>query len=300
MSVLRVKSVSDYHKLRDLPAPSHPLISIIDFRDIKVLEKDRNTSYALDLYSIALKRNFSGKFRYGQQEYDFDEGILFFMAPGQVFSINANGRVRHTGKFILVHPDFLWNTSLAKNIKQFEFFDYAVHEALFLSKKEEDALLHIIADIEEEYYGNTDGFSQEIIIAQLELFLRYSDRFYQRQFLTRRITNHKVLAQLETLLDQFFVSDRGEVGIPTVHFIANELNISPNYLSNLLKLLTGQSTQQHIHNKMIEIAKQQLSTTQLSVSEIAYALGFEHPQSFSKLFKNKTSLSPLEFRKSFN
>ncbi|THU40242.1 helix-turn-helix transcriptional regulator [Niastella caeni] len=196
---------------------------------------------------------------------------------------------------------FLWNTPLAKTIKQFEYFDYTVNEALFVSEKEEVTVTGIIKNIEQEYRSNIGKFSQNIIIAQLELLLTYSVRFYQRQFITRKISNHKILHRLEAILANCFNSDTlAKKGLPTVQYIASALNVSPNYLSSLLKVLTGQSTQQHIHNKLIEKAKEKLSTTNLTVSEIAYELGFEHSQSFSKLFKSKTNLSPLQFRDSFN
>lgn len=202
---------------------------------------------------------------------------------------------------LLIHPDFLWNSSLAKAIKQYEFFDYSVHEALFLSEKEEAIITGMMKIIDQEYHSNIDKFSQDIIIAQLELLLKYAERFYQRQFITRKITNHKILSRLEDIIADYFNSDDLlKKGLPTVHYVAETLHISPTYLSGLLKALTGQSTQQHIHDKLIEKAKEKLSATDLSVSEIAYALGFEHPQSFSKLFKTKTNLSPLEFRQSFN
>jgi AraC-like DNA-binding protein len=202
---------------------------------------------------------------------------------------------------LLVHPDFLWNTALAKTIKCYEFFDYSVNEALFLSEKEEDTIIGIMQNVQQEYHSNIDKFSQDIIIAQLELLLNYADRFYHRQFITRKITNHALLDRLEDLLNNYFNSNiLAKQGLPTVQYIAETLNVSPGYLSGSLKSLTGQSTQQHIHDKLIEKAKERLSTTALSVSEIAYELGFEHPQSFSKLFKTKTKLSPLEFRNSFN
>ena len=202
---------------------------------------------------------------------------------------------------MLVHPDFLWNTPLAKTIKQYEYFSYSVNEALHLSEKEEAMIIGIMRNVEQEYHSNIDKFSQDVIIAQLELLLTYAERFYQRQFITRKITNHRILNRLEDILTEYFNSDvLVKKGLPTVQYIAETLNVSPNYLSGLLKVLTGQSTQQHIHDKLIEKAKEKLSTTDLSVSEIAYELGFEYPQSFSKLFKTKTNLSPLEFRQSFN
>jgi len=298
----RFKTISDFHKFRELPKPEHPLISVIDLAQVNLLPEGE-TSIVLDFYSIALKRNFNAKIRYGQQEYDFDEGIMFFISPGQVFRIEVEpgATLDQSGWMLLVHPDFLWNTALAKTLKQYAYFDYSANEALFLSDKEETTIAGIMQNIDQEYRSNIDKFSQDVIVAQLELLLIYAERFYNRQFITRKITNHQMLSRLEDLLAAYFNGDAlAAKGLPTVQYIADELNVSPNYLSALLKVLTGQSTQQHIHNKLIEKAKEQLSTTALSVSEIAYALGFGHSQSFSKLFKSKTSLSPLEFRQSFN
>jgi len=300
---LRIKTISEYHRLMGLAKPEHPLISVINFESIKHLPFNKSVSLVFDFYSISLKRNFNAKMKYGQQQYDFDEGIMFFMSPGQVFGIEL-GRgeeLRHSGWMLLVHPDFLWNTALAKTIKKYDFFDYSVNEALFLSEKEEAISIGIMQNVQQEYHSNIDKFSQDIIIAQLELLLNYGDRFYHRQFITRKITNHGILDRVEDLLDAWFKNDAlAKQGLPTVQYIAEVLNVSPGYLSGSLKALTGQSTQQHIHDKLMEKAKEKLSTTNLSVSEIAYELGFEHPQSFSKLFKTKTNLSPLEFRHSFN
>jgi len=209
--------------------------------------------------------------------------------------------LEQSGWLLLVHPDFLWNTSLSKKIKQYEFFDYAVNEALFVSEKEEAIVTGIIQNISQECQRSIDKFTQEIVIAQLETLLAYSDRFYQRQFITRRIANHQILDRLNDLLNAYFNGDAlTKTGVPTVTFVAQQLNVSPHYLSGLLRSLTGLNTQQHIHMKLIDKAKELLSTTSLTVSEIAYALGFEQIQSFSKIFKTKTNLSPLEFRQSFN
>ncbi len=299
----RIKTIHEFHQLRGLAKPVHPLISVVDYSKI-VHEPGRSSSSVIfDFYSISVKRNPAVKIKYGQQQYDFDEGVMYFLAPGQVLKveIDPNGSPDHSGWILLVHPDFLWNTPLAEAIRKYEYFDYEVNEALFLSEKEETIVNGIVQNIQHECHSNIDKFSQNIIIAQLELLLTYSDRFYQRQFITRKITNHQILDRLEKLLNDYFSSeDKLSRGLPSVQFIANELNVSPSYLSSLLKALTGQSTQQHIHDKLINKAKEKLSTTDLSVSEIAYALGFEHPQSFSKLFKTKTSQSPLEFRQSFN
>ncbi|PJZ24413.1 AraC family transcriptional regulator [Leptospira hartskeerlii] len=299
----RIKTISEFHHLRGLPKPEHPLISVVDYTSIKHSPEFNVTSWTLDFYSISLKRNSGIKMKYGQQEYDFDEGILFFMAPGQVFRIEVNGeaRVEHSGWILLIHPDFIWNTSLAKSIRKYEYFDYSVNEALFLSEKEEAVANNIIQNIRQEYHSNIDKFSQDIIISQIETLLNYSERFYHRQFITRKITNHRILDRLEEVLaDYFRGGDLKQKGLPSVQYIADVIGVSPNYLSGLLKVLTGQSTQQHIHNKLIEEAKGKLSTTDLPITAIAYELGFEHSQSFSKLFKSKTNLSPQEFRRSFN
>jgi AraC family transcriptional activator of pobA len=298
----KIKTISEYHKAMELPKPEHPLISVINYDSINLPCKAQ-MSLMFDFYSISLDRNFKGRMKYGQQQGDFDEGVLFFIAPGQVFEIDVDkGKmIDRSGWLLLVHPDFLWATSLAKTIKQYEYFSYSANEALFLSEKEETAILGIMQNIVQEYQANIDKFSQPVILAQLELLFTYADRFYQRQFISRKIANHSILNRLEDLLNTYFKSEAlATDGIPTVQQIATSLNVSPGYLSGLLKVLTGQSTQHYIHDKVIENAKEKLSTTSLSVSEIAYELGFDHPQSFSRLFKTKTNFSPLAFRASFN
>ena len=300
---LRIKTITEYHRVMGLPKPEHPLISVINMESIMREPGNEPVSVVFDFYSIALKRTANIKFKYGQQQYDFDEGVMFFMAPNQVFGIEVekDAILKRSGWILLIHPDFLWNTPLAKSIKQYEYFSYSVHEALFLSDKEETMILGIMQQIDQEYRSNIDKFSQGLIITQVELLLNYADRFYHRQFITRKITNHKLLGRLENILTEYFKSGSlMKNGLPTVQHIAEDLNVSPTYLSAMLKVLTGQTTQQHIHDKLIEKAKEKLSTTGLSVSEIAYELGFEHPQSFSKLFKSKTNFSPLAFRQSFN
>jgi len=299
----RLKSITEFHRARGLQTPEHPLISVVNYASVILSPENNNINWVLDFYSISLKKNLAVKIKYGQQKYDFDEGVMFFIAPGQVFSIEVpqEGERNKSGWMLLIHPDFLWNTHLAKTIKQYAFFGYAINEALFLSEREEARTNNIIDTIRQEYYTNIDEFSQKIIISHIEALLNYADRFYHRQFITRKISNHQILERLEQLLDFCFESETlATNGIPSVQFISEKLNISPNYLSNLLKALTGQSTQHHIQNKLIDIAKGKLSTTHLTVNEIAYELGFEHPQSFRKLFKSQTKMSPLEFRQSFS
>lgn len=301
----RIRSISEFHQLRGLSKPAHPLISIVDYAAIKLLPDVSEVHWIFDYYLISVKRGIDGKIKYGQQayEFDYDEGVMFFIAPNQLFKIQVDHKAakKRSGWMLLIHPDFFWNTSLAKTIKRYEFFDYSVNEALFLSEKEEQTLNGIIENIRQEYESNIDQFSKHIIISHIEALLNYSERFYNRQFITREKANHQVLERFEELLADYFNSDDLiSKGLPAVQDIAGRLNMSPKYLSGLLKALTGQSTQQHIHDKLIDKAKEKLSTTNLSVSEIAYELGFEHSQSFSKLFKTKTKLSPLAFRQSFN
>jgi len=298
------KTISEFHEFRNLPKPQHPLISVIDVGTVTHLNDDEPINLILDFYAISVKRMRNVKVKYGQHPFDFNEGIMSFMSPNQVFSIavdNKDEEVEKSGWVIYIHPDFIWNTTLAKTIKQYDFWDYSLNEALFLSEKEEVIILAIIQNIRQEYHSNIDKFSKSIIISHIEALLNYADRYYHRQFITREKANHNILERLEKLLtDHFNSDDLISKGLPTVGYLAQSLNISPKYLSSMLKVLTGQNTQQHIHEKLIEKAKERLSTTDLSISEIAYELGFEHLQSFSKLFKIKTKQSPLEFRASFN
>lgn len=299
MKPFRLKSITQLHQLGDWGKPQHPLISIIDLDGLE--NKTGLSAVLFDFYVITLKTGCN-KLLYGQQKYDFDEGVLAFLSPGQILRGEDGDKMPDLkGWMMFIHPDFLWNTSLAKKIKQYDFFGYNINEALFLSDKEEKIINGIKENIKTEFQSNIDKFSQEITISHIETLLNYAQRFYERQFITRKITNHQILGKVEAVLDNYFKEEEQlSKGLPTVQFVADTLNISGKYLGSLLKQLTGQTTQQHIHEKLIEKAKEKLSTTELSVSEIAYELGFEHSQSFSKLFKTKTKQSPLEFRKSFN
>ena len=299
----RIKTIKEYHKILGIGNPEHPMISVIDLAEITPYKSEDSIKVVFDFYMISLKKVEAGdvQYGYGQQKYDFDDGILFFISPNQIFSFKADDDFRSAGSMLLIHPDFLWGNPLAKTIKKYEFFNYAINEALFVSEKEEIVLKSFIKNIEQEYHAHIDQFSEPIIISQIESFLNYSHRFYMRQFLTRKIAGSQILDKLEKILDDYFNNkDLINRGLPTVQHIAEMLNCSANYLSGVLKTLTGQNTQQHIHEKVIEKAKEKLSTTTLTVGEVAFELGFEYPQSFSKLFKNKTDLTPLEFRNSFN
>ena len=299
----RFTTISEFHEFVQLPKPLHPLLSVVDVGTVPHQYGAGPTVMVFDFYCISVKRMRNVHIKYGQHPFDFNEGIMSFMAPNQVLSMAVADQaeeVEKSGWAVYLHPDFLWNTPLAKTIKQYDFWDYSLTEGLFLSAKEEEAILHIIAAIYQEYTSPIDRFSKQIIVSQLESLLNYADRFYHRQFITREKANHEVLERLETLLHAHFDSPNlAETGLPTVKYVAEHLHLSPKYLSSLLRVVTGQNTQQHIHAKLIAKAKEKLSTTSLTVSEIAYELGFEHLPSFSKLFKTKTNLSPLEFRASF-
>ncbi|WP_316797673.1 helix-turn-helix transcriptional regulator [Pedobacter frigidisoli] len=299
----RITTIKDYHKILGIANPEHPMISVINLTEITPYRSEETIRVVFDFYIISLKKVEEGDvhYGYGQQKYDFDDGILFFIAPNQIFSFKADDAFRSAGSMLLIHPDFLWGNPLAKAIKKYEFFNYAINEALFVSEKEEIVLKSLIKNIEQEYRSHIDQFSESIMISQIESFLNYSNRFYMRQFLTRKISGNQILDKLEKILDDYFNNeDIINNGLPTVQHIAQQLNCSPNYLSGILKTLTGQNTQQHIHGKIITKAKEKLSTTTLTIGEIAFQLGFEYPQSFSKLFKSKTELTPVEFRASFN
>ena len=298
------KTISEFHEFAQLLKPQHPLFSVVDVGTVPHWNSDEPTTTVLDFYVISIKRMHNVNVQYGQHPFDFNEGILSFMSPNQVFSMavaNKAEGVEKSGWVIYIHPDFLWNTLLAKTIRRYDFWDYSLREALFLSAKEEETIASIILAIEKEYNSTIDAFSKQIIVSHVDSLLHYADRFYHRQFITREKANHQILERLETLLQDYFNrDDLVESGLPTVQYVADYLHLSPPYLSSLLRALTGQNTQQHIHEKLIEKAKEKLSTTDLSVSEVAYGLGFEHLQSFSKLFKTKTRQSPLAFRTSFN
>jgi AraC family transcriptional regulator, transcriptional activator of pobA len=294
------QSLSEIHRVLGLPKPLHPLISLVKNENNSIPPENLPSPFILNFYKIAYKPNLSGKFKYGQSYYDFDEGGLCFSAPNQLKATNDNSD-DHSGFGLFIHPDFFLGYPLAKKIKQYNFFSYELNEALHLSEKEKETIISVFTIIEEELNNRIDDFSQDVIISQIDLLLNYANRFYKRQFITRKAVNNTVLQKLEIILNEYFDSEKiTDQGIPTVQQIAEQLNISPSYLSDLLRSLIGQNAQQYIHHKLIEKAKEKLSSTELSVSEIAYELGFEHPQSFSRLFKAKTKQSPLEFRSGFN
>lgn len=298
----KVPSISALHQFLGLRKPSNPLISVFNFDEVKLEPETILSAVTTDFYVVALKKDCAGgKCKYGQQYYDFDEGIMYFIAPHQVLQFEDVLLNGVKGFVPVVHPDFFQGYPLASQIKDYGYFAYASNEALHLSEKEEKSIMDIIQNVSGEIDANMDAFTQGLLVSNIDLLLKYCDRFYNHQFLTRKKANNDMLTKLEALLDDYFKNEKLVVhGIPTVQYVAGELHLSPNYLSDLLRVQTGQTTQQHIQNRVIEKAKELLSTTGMSVSEIACHLGFEHPQSFHRLFKNRTSVSPSTFRTSFN
>lgn len=296
----RFESLSEVHRILGLPPPVHPLISLIEIKDREIDPGKLPPAFVYNFYKISLKLKLRGKIKYGQGYYDFDDGGMFFKGPNQVSGVGDHND-DHTGFTMIIHPDFFLNYPLAKKIKQYGFFSYSVNEALHLSEKERTTVISLFKNIDEELKNRIDDFSHDVIISQIETLLNYSNRFYKRQFITRKAINHDLLERMDNLLVEYLDSQTlVERGLPTVQYLADKLNLSPGYLSDMLRNLTGQSAQHHIHDKLIEKAKERISTTNLTISEIAYGLGFEHLSSFNKLFKSKTNLSPLEFRRSFN
>ncbi|WP_232283000.1 AraC family transcriptional regulator [Pedobacter sp. BAL39] len=297
--VIKFESISEVHRMMGLPGPVHPLISLMDATNGQIDLGRLPSSYMPGFYKISFTTRLGGKFRYGQGYYDFDEGSMLFTAPHQIVG-NTENYKGNEGYSLIIHPDFLQGYPLARKIKQYGFFSYANNEALHLSELERTTVSGIYQIIGDELNSRIDDFSHEVVIAQIELLLSYARRFYKRQFLTRQV-NTDLLPRLEELLNAYFEEEKPVVqGIPTVQYLAEQLNYTSNYLSDMLRSLTGLNAQQHIHQSLIERSKELLSTTNLTISEVAYKLGFEHPQSFSRFFKIKTNSSPLQFRSAFN
>jgi AraC family transcriptional activator of pobA len=298
---LRVfQSITEMQRVFGLPQPLHPMISMLDYSRVEITKEMLSAPFVMNLYNITYNESAGCKMKYGQTVYDFQEGGMFFTSPGQPLT-GIETADATSGFTLLIHPDFLRNYTLDTKIKTYGFFEYSVNESLHLSGKEKAIINAIGKNIGDELETAIDDTSQDVLISQIELLLSYSQRFYKRQFITRKPMNNALLEKLDKLLDTYFNDETALIhGLPTVQFLAEKLNISPKYLGDVLRALTGHNTQQHIHLKLIEKAKEVLTTSNLTVGEIAFQLGFEHPQSFNKLFKLKTNLSPLEFRASFN
>ncbi|WP_293925672.1 helix-turn-helix domain-containing protein [Sphingobacterium sp. UBA6320] len=294
----KFSSLSEFHQKFGLTKPEHPLISFIAIEEMSMPEDILPDFMVMEFYKIAYKDTI-GSAKYGQSHYDFGEGGMVFTAPGQLFEKPKNNKSK--GYILLIHPDFLLSYPLAKKVKLYNYFTYATDEALHLSEKEKVTIFSVFNIIKEELDSRIDNFSHDVLISQIDLLLTYCERFYKRQFITEKALNNGLIQQFEYILNHYFNNEQAiQKGLPSVQYIAEQLNVSANYLSDMLRSLTGLNTQQHIHNKLIELAKEILSTTDLPVAEIAYQLGFEYPQSFSRLFKTKTSMTPAQFRQSFN
>ncbi|WP_276380225.1 AraC family transcriptional regulator [Flavobacterium sp. H4147] len=291
-------SLSQLHKAMGIGAPLHPLISIINYGEAKFEPKDFENGIILNFYKISFKTKFSGKLKYGQGFYDFEEGGMSFVSPGQLLRMQDE-EADYSGMSLHIHPDLLRSYPLNFQIKQYGFFNYSASEGLYLSEKEKTTILSIYQFIQDELNERIDKFSQDVIISQIEVLLNYANRFYDRQFITRKVVNHDMLTKLEKQLEDYFKEEKTVLkGLPTVNSLAETLNVTPRYLSDMLRNLIGLNTQQFIHEKVIEKAREYLAKDEMTIAEIAYQLGFEHPQSFTKLFKSKTALSPSDYKKS--
>jgi AraC-like DNA-binding protein len=298
-NINHIKSISQLVRILGLPAPLHPLVTMVDYNNVSIEMFPKGQKTSLDFYKISFKPTFTGQIKYGQAYYDFEEGGLAFLKPKQIV-YPPEDIESYEGIALYFHSDFIRNYPLGNTINQYGFFSYDVSEALFLSAKEKEIIANLFASIANELHNNIDSFSQDVLVSQIELLLNYSNRFYNRQFITRKAINHDIITSLDKILNNYFEENSLKNGLPSVKYVSTELKLSQRYLSDMLSSLTGLNTQQYIQNAIIEKAKEKLSMTNLSVSEIAYELGFEHSQSFSKLFKTKTNVSPLEFRQSFN
>lgn len=296
--IYRIESISRLHAAIGYPKPLHPLISLIDYSKVQVDTRMLNISVVSSLYSIAMKKSISGRLIYGRETYDFDEGSLVFIGPDQLVEHRGEPEaVAYTGWGLYFHPDLIRGHAIYNNLDEYSFFGYESNEALHVSEREKASIEGVVKAIEEEYSLNPDDYSMEIILSNLELLLGYCKRFYSRQFNTRKSINKDVVREFKSLLKEWYAGESArEQGIPSVKYFAEKLHYSPNYLGDLLKKETERSTQDHIYAYIIDSAKSMLLDPDLSIAEVAYTLGFEYPQHFSKLFKTKTGLSPSAWK----
>lgn len=295
MELLVFGNISDLMRRLELPAPVHPLAALVDHSSVKIAMTGAGNRFSLEFYKISFKSKFKGQVKYGQGHYDFSEGGLAFIAPHQIVTMSAE-ETSYEGYALYFHPDLFKGYPLGNNIARFGFFSYGVSEALFLSEDEKQTIASLFEAIGKEIGNSPDQFSQDVLVSQIELLCNYSNRFYHRQFITRRVEYNDLISRMNNFLSERLENGNG---LPTVQELSQFLQVTPRYLTDLLKSLTGQSAQQHIHIQLIEKAKIILSNSDQTVSQIAYQLGFEHPQSFSKLFRQKTQMSPAAYRASF-
>ena len=296
--VVRIKSINDVHRIFELEKPRHPLVSVIQIDDRITNFNYGDAKYIFDFYQINLKQGFSGSMSYGRNSYDFDEGTLTFIKPNQTIQIENQNEIKgSSGWTLLFHPDLIRMSDLGKTIEDYSFFNYDLNEALHLSENERNSITDLVLKIQEEYNQNIDRHSQELIIANIEVLLKYSKRFYDRQFYTRINLNKDLLAEFNKILRAYYNSESPfQNGVLSVKECALKLNLSVNYLGDLIKSETGRSAKDHINDYVIEKAKNLLLGSNENVSQIAYSLGFEYPQGLNKLFKAKVGISPSEYR----
>lgn len=293
--IIKIESVSQFNKDRGQKTP-HPLVSVLDNSLSKPVQEARFIS---DLYIIFLKDEKCGELKYGRNHYDYEEGTLLFIAPGQVFGFGETGAmVQPTGWTLVFHPDLIRGTHLGRRINEYSFFSYDANEALHLSDPERKVMLECFDKIQYELANRIDKHSRTLIVSYIELFLNYCVRFYDRQFLTREHSHKDVLTRFENLLDDYFQSDRPQIlGLPSVGYCAGQMNLSPKYFGDLVKKETGKTAQEYIQLKLIDIAKEKIFDTSKSVSEVAYELGFKYPSHFTRMFKQQVGQAPNAYRR---
>ncbi len=297
--ILQIESISQMHEVFGLPKPKHPLVSVVRFKNTRIQSEYHHVHCSFGMYCISLKNEIEGSMRYGRSSYDFQEGSMLFVKPGQVMAYDGHqSSAEDPGWALLFHPDLLRKSALGKSMNDYSFFSYDISEALHLSDDEKQSLNELVVKIEKEYQQNIDRHSQRLIISNIELLLNYCTRFYERQFYTRENLNKDILAKFDDLLRTYYSNDTQlQIGIPTVSYCGKELGMSPKYLSDLLKRETGKNAKAHIDDFLIHRAKNRLLSSMTSISEIAFDLGFEYAQHFSTVFKAKTGMSPSEYRR---
>lgn len=296
--IIRVKSITEVHEIFGFDKPKHPLVSVLPIDERMTQFDYGNNNYTFDFYQISLKEGLKGSWTYGRNAYDFSEGTMTFLKPNQVIKVETSGEREGSGGWTLIfHPDLIRKSNLGRTIEEYSFFNYEVSEALHLSDDEKQSLKELAKKIEREYQQNIDKHSQEIIIANIEMMLKYCKRYYDRQFYTRTNLNKDLISKFEKVMHDYYNSEKpAEHGLLSVKYCAKVLNMSSNYLGDLIKNETGRSAKDHIHDFIINRAKTTILGSNETISEIAYNLGFEHPQSFNKLFKARTGMSPSQYR----
>lgn len=291
--ILKLETITQYNSMRGVET-LHPLVSVVDMSKATPTQSLR---IHFGFYCVFLKEVNCGDLKYGCNYYDYQEGTLVFVAPGQIVGVNSKEIVRPKGWALLFHPDLIRGTSLGHNMKDYSFFSYEVYEALHLSEKERQIVMDCLNKIDYELKQSIDKHSKTLIANNIELLLNYCMRFYDRQFITRGNVNKDILVKFENLLDHYFQSEIPQtVGLPTVKYFADQLHLSPNYFGDLIKKETGKSAQEHLQLRLMDLAKERMFDTSKTISEIAYELGFKHPQHFSRMFKNETGYTPVEYR----